>query len=485
MNAGNDTNHSSEASRPGSTVMSPDELGLCLAKALDALPDKVHVVDPDLRIIMFNESFRRWHDELGLDGDLLGQHISDAFPFLQEDVFEQYAEVFRTGNPVFSEEDRMVTGRRVIAEVAKIPIVQEGRVTRVITVVRDITERRLAVESLRQNESRLRNLESIINRSPAMVFLWCIAPDFPVEFASANVAQLGYTADDFTSGRVSWVALTHPGDEARLRAEVEGYFASGTDEWHQRYRLTAASGEYRWMEDRNLVIRDEAGRPTHIQGIVLDVTERERLEQQIAEVSAREQRRIGMDLHDSLGQDLTCVSLFASSLERDLRKDASPYADTACRIAGLARDAVAQCRMIARGLMPVDLEGDGLAVAIERLAAETEQLSGVPCRSFVEGDGLVHDNRTATSLYYIAREAVNNAVRHGRPTQVTVRLETDREQGVLSVEDDGSGIEEGRNGPGLGLNTMRFRARNIGGHLTVKGEDGRGSTVTCTFPNGS
>jgi len=125
----------------------------------------------------------------------------------------------------------------------------------------------------------LPHIESLLARGPVIVFLWRFEEDFPVEHVTENVRQLGYTPEDFTSGRVSWPDLTHPDDDPRLRREVEEALAGGRDEFKQTYRLFDSDGRVRWIEDNNLVIRNEAGDITHIQGVILDVTERKGLEE--------------------------------------------------------------------------------------------------------------------------------------------------------------------------------------------------------------
>ena len=135
-------------------------------------------------------------------------------------------------------------------------------------------------------------LGSIINRSQAIAFRWRVAEGWPVEFVSDNVDQLGYTPEDFLSGRVSWPAITHPDDHGRLETEVAAYLRDGVDEFNQEYRLRTASGEWRWIDDRNLVLRDERGEVAHIQGVILDVTERKRAEAALREAHAEIEQRV-------------------------------------------------------------------------------------------------------------------------------------------------------------------------------------------------
>jgi len=126
---------------------------------------------------------------------------------------------------------------------------------------------------------KLRALESIINQSPAVVFLWRVAPGWPVDFVSDNVIQFGYSKDDLVSGRVSWVGITHPDDVPRLEAEIADYTRRGVREFTQQYRLFSRSGDICEVEDRTVVVVDKNGTITHLQGVILDVTKRKRVEE--------------------------------------------------------------------------------------------------------------------------------------------------------------------------------------------------------------
>jgi PAS domain S-box-containing protein len=149
----------------------------------------------------------------------------------------------------------------------------------------EIAERTLAEEEVRTSSERLKEFKDIIDRSPALVFVWRTSPgEWPVEFVSDNVKQvLGYAVDDFMSGRVSWPGITYPEDIPRLEAEVARYLKEGVTEWSQEYRLMTKSGDVRWFSDRNLALPDSKEEITHIQSIVLDITDRKRMEEALRE----------------------------------------------------------------------------------------------------------------------------------------------------------------------------------------------------------
>jgi len=158
-----------------------------------------------------------------------------------------------------------------------------GNAEGVIASGQDVTERKWSEDSLRETLEGLKELENIVNRSPAVVFLWRVEEGWPVEFVSENVKQFGYTSEELISGEVSWVDVTHPSDVERLQGEVDKHIKEGTAEFTQRYRLKTKFGEIRWVEDRTKTIMDSDGKITHLQGIVLDVTERKEAETALVE----------------------------------------------------------------------------------------------------------------------------------------------------------------------------------------------------------
>jgi PAS domain S-box-containing protein len=170
---------------------------------------------------------------------------------------------------------------------------EEGQPAYFDCTLEDITARKRMEERLKQALNRLRTMESIVNRSPVMLFLWRAQPGtWPVELVSDNVEGiLGYSADDFTSGRVSWPGITHPDDVPRLEAEVGRYLDEGVREWSQEYRLLTEWEDVRWVRDWNKVLTDESGEITHIQALAVDVTARKEVEEEREQLLAQIQQQ--------------------------------------------------------------------------------------------------------------------------------------------------------------------------------------------------
>ena len=222
---------------------------------------------------------------------------------------------------------------------------------------------------------------------------------------------------------------------------------------------------------------------TLVSSAIRDITERKHLEKTILEISAREQRRIGQDLHDGLGQHLTGIAFMSKVQEQKLMEKGLSEAGDAAKIVDLVNQAIHKTRELARGLLPVVPEEEGLMSALQQWAGEVEDLFAVHCRFDCTTPVLIHDDTVATHLYYIAREAVNNAIKHGHAPEIVIGLTANSQQGSLTIQDDGYGIDElsARN-KGMGLHLMSYRARVIGGSLEVRRIPGGGTLVSCVFP---
>jgi two-component system sensor kinase FixL len=215
-----------------------------------------------------------------------------------------------------------------------------------------------------------------------------------------------------------------------------------------------------------------------------DISERKDLERQIIEVSTAEQARIGRDIHDGIGQQLTALAMLAGIIERKLTAAQRP--EEAKEVAELIehiQDTLTQARALARGLAPVEIKPQGLVEALSALTEGVHRRCGIDCRFTVGASAKVSDEISAVHLYRIAQEALHNALRHGRPRKIRVGLQQEDTDLVLSIYDDGTGISpvEGRKG-GLGLHVMRYRANVVGGQLTIETPKEGGTLVTCRCP---
>lgn len=214
-----------------------------------------------------------------------------------------------------------------------------------------------------------------------------------------------------------------------------------------------------------------------------DVTERRWLEQRLLTISDAEQQRIGADLHDGLGQQLTGMACLAAALRDRLKKAAPSEAENADLIARLASESVSQTRALARGLCPVQLEKNSLGSALEDLTYQAQLLHGIECRCRVEGPPPSCDHLTAIHLYRITQEAIHNATRHGGARNILVTLTSRGRQHRLAIKDDGKGFQTEGAGTasGAGLRLMSYRANMIGGTFSIESAPERGTQVSVLF----
>lgn len=214
-----------------------------------------------------------------------------------------------------------------------------------------------------------------------------------------------------------------------------------------------------------------------------EIAERRRLEREIIDIAEREQMRIGQELHDGLGQQLTAVAFLSEVLANRLAATEHAQASDALRIEQLVSDAVSQARRLARGLAPVELDANGLMAALEQLADATRSVFGIDCHFRCAEPVPVDDESVAINLYRIAQEAANNAAKHGGGRWLLIELNRGPGGLQLSITDDGVGFpQRPAAGDGMGLRTMRHRARLIGASITIEDNGGSGVRVTVTLP---
>lgn len=344
-------------------------------------------------------------------------------------------------------------------------------------------ERELVAAQARLRESEAR-FASALRATNDGVWEWLI-PEHKVYFSARWKAILGYQPDEIPDALSEWQSRVHPGDRGRLTKAQEEFFAGISSVFSIEYRLRHKDGAYRWILFRAFLQRNAQGRPTRLTGADADITERKQLEKEILRISDREQWRIGQELHDNLGQQLTAIELMCQSLKSDLETECPHLVDQPEKMSRFLQQAITQTRSLAHGLTAFRLDAEGLQAALAELAEQTDSTGRAHCRFLCPEPVPLKDSEAAGHLYRIAQEAVNNSLKHAGATEVVLSLKFQDGAVELKISDDGKGLPKsfGRrdSGEGMGLQVMRHRANAIGAELTIRSKQPKGVSITCTL----
>lgn len=348
----------------------------------------------------------------------------------------------------------------------------EGTIVELHGMIQDITERKLAEAAVAEREARYR----AVIETTADGFMVHDAEGRILEVNDAYLRRSGYSRHELLATPI--VALDAMQSPEEMQARIRRERCYGVDLFETRHR--AKSGEV-WPVEIHSSYWPAAGGRFFV--FVHDITERKILERQIIKVSTAEQERIGREIHDGIGQQLTAVGMLANSLERKLAQTMrSQEAKTAGDLVTYLQQVVGETKALAKGLSPIQIGPDGLVDALVMLMAGVRASSGLDCRLEVAGDIGALEELAAVHLYRIAQESVNNAIKHARAASIRVELRSTERTLVLSIRDDGIGIDPmAERESGLGLPIMRYRAGIIGALLSVAVVAGGGTEIECVW----
>lgn len=346
----------------------------------------------------------------------------------------------------------------------------------VVTLV-DITDRKQAELEVREERNFI---ESLLDTVGALIVV--LDPEHRiVRFNHKCETVTGHSADDVVGD--SMLERFVPDEEHdKVRERLVELRDDPAPDPHEHHWVTS-TGDRRLIRWSNTALTADDGTLQYIIGTGVDITRRRQLQREVLSVSDKERQRIGQDLHDILASHLSGTAMMTQSLAQKVEEGWEIGEDEIQEISDLIQDASEQARKLSHSLMPLEVHGDDLLKAFENLARRQEDMTDVTCTFETHGSLPALDPDIVSHLYRITSEAVNNAIKHGHPDHVDLRLRMEDDLLSLVVQDDGVGIpDEAPDDSALGLNMMEYRADLIGAQLTIDSGENGGTIVTCSLP---
>jgi PAS domain S-box-containing protein len=453
-----------------------------LASVLKSSGDAIFVHDMDGRLTHWNRGAEKLYGYT--ETEALHMNLRTLMPEKARQEYRGIMDRLKLGETADSWEAQRIAkdGRVLDVWITLTPLVDEtGRPIAVAKTDRDITERKRAqaileqqveqrTAALRDREARLR---AILNAPHDAIIT--ITGDGAIESVNPAAEHMfGYQAAEMIGRKIN--LLVHDGFTETLK------HAEQQQDKSQSSMGTTREVEVRRRDGTLLAAEWSIARVENMDlytGVIRDITRRKELEREVLDIATQEQQRIGQDLHDQCGQELTALGLYMQTLYESLTRQSSADAPVAQKIGdGLAR-LLRQVRNISQGLVG-PANAAKLPDALRELAFRLGETSGVQCEFFGPDDLDLANPIAATQMFHIAQEACTNALKHARPKKLAIRMRSSGNTVTLEVVDDGGGIPENYK-VGLGMRIMRNRARMIGARLDIKAVKPSGTLVTCTL----
>ena len=438
-------------------------------------------IRPDLTVGLINEKGR---EILGYsEEEIVGRQWVDAFvpKRLRRQIRSVCGDILEGRDDEYEYGENMIVTssgeERLIRWHSALVRDECGEVLGILASGDDITERRNAELALRESEARFRAiLEATVDA--------VITADETGHIQTFNPAAeriFGYKAEEVVGQNLS--LLMPPPYKGTHDSFMASYLLTEKRKIIGIGRETVAQRKDGTVFPIDLAVSEvKDGSRRFFTGVIRDISDRRRLEQEVLRISEAERQRIGRDLHDGLGSLLSGLAMGAQGLAEAVRRGGNLTVDDLETLAEMIEQGASQAQALSRGLNPVKLDKEGLAAALEEMVANVRKLTGITC-TFSAPDKVPNVNGSVgTQLYRIAQEAVNNAVKHAHADRISVELDVKNGRLKLMVRDSGVGLPDSPDSSGMGIHIMPYRARLIDGQFDIGRADGGGTDVSCSVP---
>jgi two-component system sensor histidine kinase UhpB len=464
-----------------------------LRTLIDHLPDYIYVKDSQFRHIINNKAnveLMGAKDEK----ETLGKTVLDYF---DRDVAEKYIQhdrqVMEKGQAIHNLEEAILThgNKKRWLLTTKVPLKDENnKVFGIVGVSRDITAQKEIAESLRISNERFNMVSKATNDA---IWDWDLVTN-EILWNKAIKHLFGYKDPEIGKTADWWYEKIHPEDRERVVSKIHHHIDSGIEKWQDEYRFVKADGTYKFVLDRGFILLNNEQKPYRMIGAMMDITERKKLEAELAEQKINKQREIteatiqaqekerselGKELHDNINQILSTTKLYIDMAltETDIREELlqKTYRNIS--------SAIEEIRMLSKSLVPPSLGDIGLKEAVSELVASLNISQRVKLTLKTTGIEMVTmPDNIKLMAYRIVQEQVNNIIKHSRATTAEIKLAVSKKMFNITVKDNGIGFDSKRKSNGIGLSNITSRAELHNGKVEVVSSPGKGCTLKVSLP---
>lgn len=356
---------------------------------------------------------------------------------------------------------------------------QEGRNVSLVGTITDITADEIAKNELKKSEEQYRLL---FKQSPIPMYIYDPETLFIVAANDTAIEKYGYSEKELLEMKIFHL---HPEELYKdVRAEIRQNVKqkrTGYDLWEQK------------AKDGRKIMAEISGSEIYYEGkkrrlvIANDVTEQKKAEERaisaIVEGEERERKRIAKELHDGLGQYLTAANMNFESIYEDASVMSDPFPKTFSNGLSLLNYAISETRNISQNLLPKAIQDYGLELGLQALVNQLKGNSRIKFYFYCNLNGVDIPENVQINLYRVAQEAINNAMRHGKPENINVQLVYSNSEILLTIEDDGKGFRVSEKAEtGIGLRSMKTRVGAMSANIDIESTIGRGTIISVIVP---
>jgi two-component system, NarL family, sensor histidine kinase UhpB len=464
-----------------------------LRTLIDHLPDSIYVKDTQSRFIITNRAelsligAKTEEETIGktvnhyLDGKSAAEHLHNDQKLLE------------TGTALINQEEYVVNkkGDTKWLLTTRVPLQEDdNRIIGLVGISRDITDRKLIEESLRISNERFNIVSKATNDA---IWDWNLRTG-NVFWNDAVYSLFGYSQDEVIQSTMWWEHHIHPDDRDRVIAKVNEHIGNGIESWQDEYRFIARDGSIKNVFDRGFILLDGDNKPYRMIGAMMDITERKKLQDELAAQNLARQRQvteatimaqekeraeIGRELHDNINQILTTTKMYLDMAiaEEEIREELMLKSHQNIS------SAIEEIRILSKSLVPPSLGDIGIKEAISEMINNLNISQKIDIRLRTSGiTKSVIPGNTQLMIFRIVQEQVSNIIKHSKATEAEIKLSVARNELVVTISDNGIGFEPKKRMKGIGLMNITSRAEVHNGKVEVTSSPGNGCTLRISIP---